>query len=399
MNLAVIGMQFGDEGKGKIVDFLAKDFDIVARFSGGSNAGHTVVFKNKKIKFHLVPSGVLQGKIGVLGGGMVIDLDKLKQEIESLKDLGVNPRIKISSRAHIVTKIHKIQDSLDDEIIKIGTTRQGIGPAYVSKVRRIGIRIADAFNSEILMKKLHLISKFSVGKFSEEELKREARKIRSAILELKDSIEDVEIWINRAIDSGKSVLFEGSQGTFLDLNFGTYPYVTSAITTVGGISSGLGVPPSKIHRVMGVMKAYTTRVGNGPFPTEIQGEEAQKLREKGSEFGATTGRPRRVGYLDLALLRYASTINGITELAITKVDVLFHLSSIPVTKGYKCDGKNYEYPPTSIEKCEPEYEFVNGFTSIDDDNFKRFIGFIEKKLSKKVKIVSYGASRDETIIF
>ena len=399
MNLAVIGMQFGDEGKGKIVDFLAKDFDIVARFSGGSNAGHTVVFKDKKIKFHLVPSGVLQGKIGVLGSGMVIDLDKLKREIENLKELGVNPRILISSRAHIVTKIHRMQDSLDDEIIKIGTTRQGIGPAYISKVRRVGIRIADTFDSEILLKKLHLIARFSGGKFSEKEIEEEAERIRNAVMELKDSIEDTEIWINKAIDSGKSVLFEGSQGTFLDLNFGTYPYVTSSPTTVGGVSSGLGVPPSKIHRVMGVMKAYTTRVGNGPFPTEITGENAEALRKRGNEFGATTGRPRRVGYLDLVLLRYASMINGLTGVAITKVDVLFGLDSIPVATEYQCNGKIYDYPPASIEDCKTKYEYLNGFSSINDANFKKFIDFIEKKLARKVKIVSYGPLRNETLIF
>ena len=399
MNLAVIGMQFGDEGKGKIVDFLAKDFDIVARFSGGSNAGHTVVFGDKKIKFHLVPSGVLQGKIGVLGGGMVIDLEKLKEEIKSLKELDVNPQILISSRAHVVTKIHRTQDAVEDDIIKIGTTHQGIGPAYISKVRRIGIRIADAFNPEILSKKLHLIARFSGKEFSEKEIEDEKKRIRSAVMELKDSVEDTEIWINKAMDSGKSVLFEGSQGTFLDLNFGTYPYVTSSPTTVGGVSTSLGVPPSKIHRVMGVMKAYTTRVGNGPFPTEIHGEKAKVLRDKGNEFGATTGRPRRVGYLDLVLLRYASLINGLTELAITKVDVLFDFERIPVATEYECNGKTYEHPTPLIEKCQPKYEYLAGFSSAQDTEFKEFIRFIEKKISKKVKIVSYGPSRSETLIF
>ncbi len=399
MNLAVIGLQFGDEGKGKIVDFLAENFDIVARFSGGSNAGHTVLFEGKKIKFHLVPSGVIRGKIGVLGSGMVIDVERLIEEIENLRDMGIEPNILVSSRAHVVTSFHKIQDELDDEIIGIGTTRQGIGPTYITKMRRIGVRIADLFNEERLRKKLKLIARFSGAKFGEEDVDNEAKKLTRLIKQLKDKITDVEVWLNRAIDSGKSVLFEGSQGTLLDVNFGTYPYVTSATTTVGGVSSCLGIPPNKIDNVMGVMKAYTTRVGNGPFPTEILGDDAEYLRRKGNEYGATTGRPRRVGNLDLVLLRYAMLINGVSEIALTKVDVLFDMKRIPIATEYICGGKAYQYPPANIENCIPKYEYINGFSSLQDENFKKFIGFIEKKLGKKVKIVSYGASRRETITF
>ncbi len=399
MNLAVIGLQFGDEGKGKIVDFLAKDFDIVARFSGGSNAGHTVLFEGKKIKFHLVPSGVIRGKIGVLGSGMVIDVEKLVEEIENLRNMGIEPKILVSSRAHIVTSFHRVQDRLEDDIIGIGTTREGIGPAYITKVRRVGVRISDLFYPERLRKKLKLIASFSGAEYRDVDVNKETKKLSSLIGQLEDKITDTEIWINRAIDSGKSVLFEGSQGTFLDINFGTYPYVTSTTTTVGGVVSCLGVPPNKIDGVMGVMKAYTTRVGNGPFPTEVHGEDAEELRERGNEYGATTGRPRRVGYLDLVLLKYASLINGVSKIAITKVDVLFNMKRIPVATKYVCDGKEYEYPPAIIETCKPEYEYVDGFTSLDDENFKKFVSLIEKKLGRKVKIVSYGPSRGETITF
>ena len=397
MNLAIVGMQFGDEGKGKIVDFLSENFDIVARLSGGSNAGHTVVYEGNEVKFHLLPSGVLRGKIGILGNGMVIDLKKLQREMEMVRELGVEPKILISSRAHVVTSFHRILDEMEDEIIKIGTTKQGIGPSYAAKHTRIGTRIADIFQCD-LEKKLKLLSEIHRLELSEGEIKKEARELKEIGKKMKGMVEDTEIWLNNAIDSGKSVLFEGSQASFLDVDFGTYPYVTSSNTTVGGIVTGLGIPPSKIDKVMGIAKAYTTRVGAGPFPTELHGEEGEKLRERGREYGATTGRPRRVGHLDLVLLRYATLINGIDEIALTKVDVLSGMKMVKIATKYECEGEERRYPPANISNCEPIYEEIEGWDNIEDENLQKFVGFIEKETGAKVKIVSYGASREDTIM-
>ena len=397
MNLAVIGLQFGDEGKGKIVDYLAKDFDIVARFSGGSNAGHTVVFDDKKIRFHLIPSGVLRGKIGVLGNGMVINLIKLKEEVEKIRELGIKERIFISSRAHVVTKIHEMSDEYEDKIINIGTTKQGIGPAYLSKVRRIGIRMIDLFNEEILWKKMNLLSKFSGLNIDEKLIKEDIKKIMKIGREFKENIVDTEIWLNKAMDSGKCVLFEGSQGSFLDINFGFYPYVTSTSTTVGGILSGLGISHRRVNKVLGVTKAYTTRVGGGPFPTEISGEEAKKMRDRGMEYGATTGRARRVGYLDLVLLRYSAMLNDADYLALTKVDVLTGMQKIPIATKYNCGGREYEYPPPDLKDCEVAYEFIEGWKEGNIENYRRFSAHIEKKIGRKIKIISFGEERENTI--
>ena len=397
MNLAVIGLQFGDEGKGKIVDYLAKDFDIVARFSGGSNAGHTVVFDRKKIRFHLLPSGVLRGKTGLLGNGMVINLVKLKEEVEKIRELGIKEKILISSRAHVVTKFHEIIDSQEDKIIGIGTTKQGIGPAYESKTRRIGIRMVDVFNREIMEKKIKLLLKFSGIEIDENEIKKEIKRSREIAYEFRDCVVDTDVWLNRAIDSRQNVLFEGSQGTFLDIDFGFYPYVTSTHTTVGGIITGLGIPPTKIHRVLGVTKAYTTRVGGGPFPTEIYDEEARRIREKGKEYGATTGRERRIGYLDLVLLRYSTLINGVNSLAITKVDVVSNMEKIPIAIRYKCGEKEYEYPPPNVDNCKPIYEYIDGWSGEDSSSYIRFSNLIGEKLGRKIEIISFGEDREKTI--
>ncbi len=397
MNLAVMGMQFGDEGKGKIVDYLAERFDIIARYCGGSNAGHTVVWHGKKFKLHLVPSGVLRGKIGVLGNGMVIDLEVLKKELEELKDEGIEPRIVISSRAHVVTPLHREMDALEDKIRNIGTTKRGIGPTYETKVKRIGIRIIDLFNREELKKKLRLISRFWNMDVRDDEIERVSRMLHSLAMEFRNSVEDVEIWLQKAISSGKSVLFEGAQGAMLDVDFGTYPFVTSSNTNSLGIFSGLGLPPKLLDKVMGVSKAYTTRVGEGPFPTELKGKMAEELREKGHEYGATTGRPRRVGWLDLPILRYATLLNGIEEVALTKVDVLQGLKEIPVAVKYRCGNEIKEYPPPLLNKCEPIYEYLDGWDSLEDEAFKRYLEFIEKNVGVKIRIVSYGAEREETL--
>ncbi len=394
MNTAVIGLQFGDEGKGKIVDYLAQHHDIVARFSGGSNAGHTVIYDGKKVSFHLVPSGVLSGKIGVLGNGTAINPWKLEEELEMLGELGIDARILISSRAHVVTPLHQEIDGIDDELLGIGTTRQGIGPAYVAKYRRVGIRVHELLDAEILRKKLRLIARMHGVEHDERlvaELVERGRKIKGMIT-------DTELWLNNAMDSGKSVLFEGSQGTYLDVDFGTYPYVTSSSTTVGGIVTGLGIPPQKIHRVVGVAKAYTTRVGSGPFPTEFAGEEESRLRERGAEFGATTGRARRVGALDMSLLRYATLINGVTDIALTKVDVLQGSHEIVVGTKYVCNGTEYEYPPPELEGCSVRYVHLPGWNDIEDDALEKFVEYIENETGARVSMVSYGPERDKIMV-
>ncbi len=394
MNIAVIGLQFGDEGKGKIVDYLAEDFDIIARYSGGSNAGHSVLHNGKKFKLHLIPSGVLRGKIGVLGNGMAIDFSVLDEEFSSLKGEGIEPRIKISSRAHVVTSFHKIMDEREDEIIGIGTTRRGIGPTYETKVKRVGIRVGDVFDDNVMLKRLKLATKLW-GIYYEKEVEKEARAIKEQVRKFKEFIVDTEIWLNEAIRAGKNVLFEGSQAALLDVDFGTYPFVTSSNTISGGMLSGLGVPPRVIDKIVGVMKPYMTRVGAGPFPTEIFGDIAKELRDKGNEYGATTGRPRRIGWLDLPLLRYAALVGGVDEIALTKVDILEGMKKIPVAFEYDCNGKR-KYPPLHIENCKPIYNELDGWESIEDDNLWNYVRMIEKEAGAKVRIVSYGASREDT---
>ncbi|WP_048104003.1 adenylosuccinate synthase [Aciduliprofundum sp. MAR08-339] len=397
MNVAVIGLQFGDEGKGKIVDFLSKDFDIIARFSGGSNAGHSVVHDGKKFKLHLIPSGVLRGKIGVLGNGMVVDLEALKGEVEILLSEGIEPKLVISSRAHVVTSFHREVEVMEDELIGIGTTRRGIGPTYETKAKRVGLRMGDLFYEDMIFKRLELMTKLW-GIYDDERVRREARKLHALALEFKESVKNTELWLNAAMDSGKSVLFEGSQAVLLDIDFGTYPYVTSSNTIVGGICTGLGVSPRRIHRVIGVMKPYMTRVGSGPFPTEIFGEYARELREKGGEYGATTGRPRRVGWLDMPLLRYATLVGAVDEIALTKVDVIYGMKNVPVAWEYRCSGENNTYPPYNFEECEPVYREYGGWDSIEDEEFREFISMIEGETGARVKLVSYGADRENTRI-
>ncbi len=397
MNVAVIGLQFGDEGKGKIVDFLAKDFDIIARFCGGSNAGHSVMHNGEKFKLHLIPSGVLRGKIGLLGNGMVIDLEILKEEMNILREHGIEPRLMISSRAHIVTSFHKRMDEIEDEIRKIGTTRRGIGPTYETKMKRVGVRMGDIYDFQTLVERLSLMTKLW-GIYDEGEVREEAKHLHQLALEFKDMVKDTEIWLNNAMDSGANVLFEGSQAVLLDIDFGTYPYVTSSHTTSGGICSGLGVNPRRIQKIVGVMKPYMTRVGDGPFPTEIFGEEAKVLREMGGEYGATTGRPRRVGWLDMPLLRYATLIAGVDEIALTKVDILQGMENIPVAWEYQCYGERRKYPALNIKECQPIYRYFKGWNGIEDENLKNYISMIEAETNAKVRIISYGPRREDTVI-
>ena len=371
----IVGTQWGDEGKGKIVDFLAKDFDIVARFQGGNNAGHTVVVNDKKFKLHFIPSGVISGKIAVLGNGMVIEPNAFLKEVKMLEEEGIDTsNIMLSERAHVITEKHKEIDGKDS---KIGTTKKGIGPAYADKISRKGIRIID------------IIEKYpSIKKFAR----------------------DTTFEINDAIKNKKNVLIEGAQGTMLDIDHGTYPFVTSSNTIAGGACTGLGIGPTKIDKVIGVAKAYTTRVGEGPFPTELNDEVGKYLLEKGHEFGTTTGRPRRCGWFDAVVAKYAVKINGISELALTKLDVLSGLKKLKIAIGYECNGKVLERMPVNLTNCKPIYEEIDGF-EIKDKNktlefgyaslpveARNYIERIEEITKTKVRIISIGPERSDTFI-
>ncbi|MEM0138021.1 MAG: adenylosuccinate synthase, partial [Thermoplasmata archaeon] len=335
--LAVIGLQYGDEGKGKIIDYLSSRFEIVARYQGGANAGHTVITEGKVFKFHLIPSGLLHGTICVLGNGMVIDPLELLNEIETVKDYVPFKKLKISERAHVVMPYHKEIDRIEEQLKgeKIGTTGKGIGPAYEDKYGRIGIRMGDLLKKEILEKKVSIALKMKSKILDKEfDINEIVEKYYNAGILLKKNIVDTSSFLRKSIENGKSVLFEGAQGTHLDVDFGMYPFVTSSNTTIGGAVTGLGIPPHYISQVMGVVKAYTTKVGEGPFPTEIKGKIADQILKKGNEYGTTTGRPRRIGWLDLMLVRYSVELSGVKYLAISKIDILSGIEEIKVSYAY-----------------------------------------------------------------
>jgi|Deesub1362A_J573_1020465.scaffolds.fasta_scaffold03984_3 adenylosuccinate synthase len=409
---AIVGMQFGDEGKGKIVDYLASASDMVVRFQGGSNAGHTVVVNGKTYKFHLVPSGVLHGKISVIATGVVLDPAVLVEEMEHLEQNGYDTSvIRVSRRAYLVLPYHREMDAWEEGLkgdVKVGTTRRGIGPAYEDRAARIALRVHDLESEEKLRRKLRLALRFRRAcmgvEFGEEEI---LEQLKEQFERFRDLLCDSEILVNRAIDSGREVLFEGAQGTFLDVDHGTYPFVTSSSTIAGGACTGAGVPPWKVCQVLGVAKAYTTRVGEGPLPTEIEGGEAERLRERGGEFGATTGRPRRVGWLDLPLLRYAALVNGVKEIALTKVDVLAGRSTIPVATAYRVGGREVLYPPPDLEGVEPVYVEMEGWSESEVEDclsgeipepIKEYVALVEKATSARVTIISLGKDREKTVV-
>lgn len=421
MNVAVIGAQWGDEGKGKIIDILSQDKDITVRYQGGNNAGHTVVVGSKTYVFHLLPSAILhKGKMSVIGNGVVVDPKALLDEIDELNQKGIKVtpgKLRISGLCHIVMPYHRILDGLREEKRKnkIGTTGRGIGPCYADKVTRCGIRMIDLLNPAVLESKLddNLREKneifrkvygrndFALGDIFSEYLGYGKR--------LAPYICDTVLYLNKSIEDKKTVLFEGAQGTFLDIDFGTYPFVTSSNSFIGGACSGTGVPPTKIHKVIACVKAYTTRVGEGPFPTEFKDELKDIIREKGREFGATTGRPRRCGWFDSVLVRYAVIINGVTALAMMKMDVLDDLEKIKICVGYKFKGKLFKTFPMDFEvlsKAEPVYETVPGWQTSTSGirqfkklpvNAQRYIKRLEELLKVKVEIISVGSKRDEII--
>ncbi|MDO8627450.1 MAG: adenylosuccinate synthase, partial [Candidatus Diapherotrites archaeon] len=411
-----LGAQFGDEGKGKITDLLAEKTEIVVRFQGGNNAGHTVIAQGKEYKFHLLPSGIVQNKRVLIGSGVVLDPRVLRKELDQIQwkaNLGIDPR------THIIMPWHVFFDSALESSRgkeKIGTTGRGIGPCYSDKANKQGIRFCDLIDQEkfrnsaekIFFQKQEIAEKVFGQKFpfSFEEVFQEYSQLGKELAKFNS---DVSVELFSALEAGKSVLFEGAQGTFLDLNFGTYPFVTSSNPTVGGAFTGTGVGFKHVSKVIGVAKAYTTRVGEGPFPTELNNELGEKIREKGKEFGTTTGRPRRVGWLDLCLLRTANRFNGFTEIALTKLDVLCGLPELKICTSYSVHGKKVLDFPVEIEEqkdCVPEFISLPGF-DFDSAIVKEFsdlpktaqdyVKFVEKELKVPVKIVSVGADRKETI--
>ncbi len=422
--LVVIGSQWGDEGKGKITDLLSEEADIIVRYQGGCNAGHTVVKGDEQYIFHLIPSGILhEGVKCLIGNGVVIDPESLLQEIENLKkkNIEIDDNLYIDFKAHVVLPYHKTLDEVKEMKRgkdKIGTTKRGIGPAYVDKIARTGIRIIDLIDEKLLPKKLEnnlnekntIFEKLYGLKISNQEKKDILKKYREYGQLLKKYVTDVSLYLNQAINENKKILFEGAQGTLLDVDHGTFPYVTSSNPIAGGACIGTGVGPTKIDGVMGVTKAYTTRVGRGPFPTEMQGELEEYTRQKGGEFGATTGRPRRCGWFDAVLVNYAVRINGMDNMVLTKIDVLSDFDKIKICTSYKYNEETIKEFPVNLEtlqNCIPLYEEMKGWKGdISQINkygdlpqqLKNYINRIEELVKTKVIIVSVGPKRSQTII-
>jgi len=419
----LVGAQWGDEGKGKVIDILTEDVQYVVRYQGGNNAGHTVVIGDDKYVLHLIPSGILhEGKICVIGHGVVVDPKALIDEIQLLKKKGIDctGRLKISDKAHVIfpyhNKIDEFRESRRQEG-KIGTTKKGIGPCYADKVSRVGIRIGDLFDKEYLKKRLE--SNVEEKNALLIELEGFERFMVNDILEkyigyaeiLKEFICDTTMLLNKAMKRGESILFEGAQGTFLDVDYGTYPYVTSSNSTAGGACTGAGIGPSKIDKVLGVVKAYTTRVGEGPFPTEFGPDLMEKIRQKGGEFGATTGRARRCGWFDSVLVKNSIDINGINEVAITKIDVLDDLETIKICTAYKYEGKLYSNIPGIpgfLDKCETVYEEHPGWKEdtsqvkcYEDlpENAQKYLSRIKELIGTDIILVSVGKSRKQTLAY
>lgn len=419
--LVVVGMQWGDEGKGKIIDYLAKKADIIVRYQGGSNAGHTVIVNGEKYIFHLIPSGILYpDKKCVIGNGVVIDPQALIEEIEYLKNKGVsfNNNLFISENAHIIIPYHRILDEEREKMRtkKIGTTHRGIGPCYTDKVGRVGIRVIDFLDRETFREKLkrNLEEKNFLFKYyykrPEVDIQEILRTYGNLRNKIKNFVTDTSKFLNESIKAGKYVLFEGAQGTHLDIDFGTYPFVTSSNPISGGACTGAGVGPNRIEKVLGVVKSYTTRVGVGPFPTEFPEKLQEKIRAKGNEFGATTGRPRRCGWFDAVLARRSIEINGIDGIAVTKLDVLDGEEKLKICVGYKYRGKKLDYFPTLLrimEKVEPIYEELPGWKESTKDaknfedlpkNAQKYLKRLEELLGVPIFIISIGTERDKTIV-
>jgi len=419
--VVLLGAQWGDEGKGKATDLLGDQVDYVVRYQGGNNAGHTVVIKDQKYALHLLPSGILSPNvIPVIGNGVVIDPAVLLEEIRGLNERGINTsKLKISTNAHLITPYHRTIDKVSERFLgkaKIGTTGRGIGPAYADKINRIGIRVQDLFDPSILKQKieaaLHDKNQILIKVFN-----RKGNTVDEVLSEylgyadiLKPYVADTALLLDEALKAGKNVLLEGSQGTLLDVDHGTYPFVTSSNPTAGGASTGSGIGPTKITRVIGILKAYTTRVGSGPFPTELLDADGEALRKIGGEVGTTTGRNRRCGWFDAPIARYAVRINGLTDFFLTKLDVLTGWEKIPVCVAYDVDGTRVEELPASqsdFHHAKPIYEYLPGWSediskskSINDlpKNAKAYVEYLEKISGAPISAIGVGPGRDETIV-
>ena len=416
----LIDLSWGDCGKGKIIDRISNDYDIVCRFAGGNNSGHTICFENKKFVLHLIPSGIFNHKCqNIIGSGVVIDPIDLINEIESLESEGIDVKSKliISEKAHLVLPCHKFIDEIN-EISKgenkIGSTLRGIGPTYTDKISRIGLRIGDIFEDiESKVDKLtnhHLDHLNSYSTDIHQILKHNNILFLNACNKLKNyTIIDTTYYLNGALSEDKSILCEGAQGTLLDIDFGTYPYVTSSNTTIGGAITGLGIPTNKINKVIGLFKAYSTRVGSGPFPTELDDKIGELIRKEGQEIGSTTGRPRRCGWLDLPLLKYSCMINGVTELHLMKIDVLKSLDEIKIACKYIVNNSPTDKIPFDLKEIKQiEYKNFDGWKYSDESNYNSFkdlpkncqeyINFIESWIGIPIKLISFGPDRKEVII-
>ncbi len=420
-NIAVLGAQWGDEGKGKIVDLIAERYDVVARSSGGHNAGHTVKVGDQKFILSLLPTGLLRGKKGIIGNGLVVDPAALLKEIEALEGLGVTVKgnLFISLRAHLIFPHHRMMERASENTpgkVKIGTTARGIGPCYEDKTGRRGIRFAELLDTETFPDRFRAAAAekntiaTALGIYEPWDIEVTLKEYQNYAERLRPYVTDTTYLINQMIRDGKKVLFEGAQGTMLDLDHGTYPFLTSSSATAGGVCTGLGVSPMRIDGVVGIAKAYATRVGGGPFATEVEGEAGDALRKAGHEFGTVTGRPRRCGWFDLPLMNYAQAVNHLSTLVVTKLDVLDYLETIPVCVGYKYKGETLEHMPALPEvygAVEPVYEnrpgwhcSTEGIREYDKlpQAAKDYIAYLEDKLEVEIGCISTGPERDETVI-
>lgn len=419
--ILIVGAQWGDEGKGKIVNLISSDADYVARYQGGANAGHTIVINGKQYILHLIPSGILNPNVDcIIGNGVVIDPIALIDEINMLRDNGIDVtnRLHISHKAHLIMPYHKLLDMAQESKSEsaIGTTGRGIGPAYIDKARRVGIRIVDLLDRKCLEEKLRininekndiLAKIYGFEKLDIDEIINNYISFDKLI---DPFVTDTTLLLNQAIKENKKIILEGAQGALLDVDHGTYPYVTSSNPTSGGACTGLGIPPKSIDRVIGITKAYCTRVGLGPFPTELKDEKGDYIREKGWEYGSTTGRPRRCGWLDLVALNYSKMINGFDEIALTKLDVLNEFEEIKICVGYKLNGKKLKTFPVDLKTLEsltPEYisipgwkQSLNGIRKYNDlpANAKKFVEMIESYIGVKISYISTSPEREDTII-
>ncbi len=420
-SVVVVGTQWGDEGKGKITDFLSEHAEVVARYQGGNNAGHTIVFGGVKYKLHLIPSGIFyKEKICVIGNGLVVDPKALLEELKYLHDRGVSTdNLRVSNRAHVILPYHLKQDELEEASKgdnKIGTTKKGIGPAYMDKAARIGIRMADLLDREAFKEKLErnlaqknrLFEKmYDTKGFSVEEIFEEYFEYGQQIAQY---VCDTSVVLNDALDNNHRVLFEGAQGVMLDIDHGTYPFVTSSNPIAGGVTVGTGVGPAKVTRVVGVCKAYTSRVGDGPFPTELHDEIGHQIREVGREYGTTTGRPRRVGWFDSVVVRHARRVSGLTDLSLNSIDVLTGIPTLKICVAYKYNGEVIDEVPANLNilaKCEPVYEELPGWTeditgvrSLDElpENARKYVERVSELTGIQLSMFSVGPDRNQTNI-